>query len=172
MLDPVALRWSWIMECPFVERHYEDIAGVVSCFDRVVVTGSLPDIGHGRAMESWLHIHGVRLADYLRWAEPMREEIRANAMKIAADAGLEIEFICRLKAFRKEDRVKRILEKRGDAPGLVHFFSAMEACTSFRYWRNPKSGTTTLRRTSGKCLHYYFCFIDERFGLCYVRVPT
>ena len=48
----------------------------------------------------------------------------------------------------------------------------MESCTSFRHWRDPKSGTTTLRPTSGKCLHYYFHFIDERFGLCYVRVPT
>ena len=24
----------------------------------------------------------------------------------------------------------------------------------------------------GKCLHYYFYFIDEEFGLCYLRVPT
>ena len=160
------------MACTFVARHEADIAGVVSCFDRVVLTGSLPDIGHARVMEGWLRVHGVRLADYPRWAEPMREEIRDNAMKIAAAAGLEIEFIRKLKAFRKEDRVKRILDVRGDAPGLVHIFSAMEACTSFRHWRDPKSGITTLRPTSGKCLHYYFYFIDERFGLCYVRVPT
>lgn len=160
------------MACPFVERHQADVAGMVSCLDRVVLTGSLPDIGHSRAMESWLRIHQVRLADCPRWAEPMREEIRDNAMKVAAEAGVEIEFIRRLKAFRKEDRVKRVLEERGDAPGLVHIFSAMESCTSFRHWRNPKTGATTLRPTSGKCLHYYFHFIDERFGLCYVRVPT
>ena len=73
------------------------------CFDRVVLTGSLPDIGHARAMESWLRIHQVRLADYPRWAEPMREETCDNAMKVAAEAGIEIEFIRRLKAIRKED---------------------------------------------------------------------
>lgn len=143
------------MACPFVARHQAGIAGVVSCFDRVVLTGSLPDIGYARAMESWLRVLRVRLADYPRWAEPMREEIRDNAMKIAADAGLEIEFIRKLKAFRKEDRVKRILEARGDAPGLVHIFSAMESCTSFRHWRDPKTGNTTLRPTSGKCC----CFL-------------
>ena len=121
------------MACPFVERRQADVAGVVSCFDRVVLKGSLPDIGHARAMESWLRIHQVRLANYPRWAEPMREETRDNAMKVAAEAGVEIEFIRRLKAFRKEDRVKRVLEDRGDAPGLVHIFSAMESCTSFSH---------------------------------------
>lgn len=28
---------------PFVERHQGKIAGVLSCLDRVVVTGTLPD---------------------------------------------------------------------------------------------------------------------------------
>src|SRR5207249_991304 len=31
---------------------------------------------------------------------------------------------------------------------------------------------TYLRPDDGKCLHYYFYFIDEELGLCYVRVPT
>jgi hypothetical protein len=26
--------------------------------------------------------------------------------------------------------------------------------------------------TRGKCLHYYFYFIDPDLGLCYLRVPT
>jgi hypothetical protein len=26
-----------------------------------------------------------------------------------------------------------------------------------------------LRPDQGKCLHYYFSFIDEKFGLCYLR---
>ncbi|MXX89047.1 MAG: hypothetical protein F4213_10845 [Boseongicola sp. SB0677_bin_26] len=95
--------------------------------------GSLPDIGHARAMESRLRIHQVRLADYPRWAEPMREEIRDNAMKVAAEAGVQIEFIRRLKAFRKEDRVKRVLEERGDAPGHG---------TSFRRWRAERRSAT------------------------------
>ncbi len=89
------------MACPFVKRHQADVAGMVSCFGRVVLTGSVPDIGHARAMESWLRLHQVWLADYPRWAEPMREETRDNAMKVAADTGLRIELI------RKEDRVKR-----------------------------------------------------------------
>jgi hypothetical protein len=29
-----------------------------------------------------------------------------------------------------------------------------------------------LRPDTGKCLHYYFYFIDAELGLIYLRVPT
>ncbi len=35
-----------------------------------------------------------------------------------------------------------------------------------------KSHHTYLKPNSSKCLHYYFYFIDDQLGLCYVRVPT
>jgi hypothetical protein len=123
-------------------------------------------------MAAYLSYCGIRLFDYARWAEPLREEVRANAERLAAAAGVEIEFIRKLKAFRKEDRVRSILAERGDHPGLVHVFSAMEACSSYRPWHDKASGKTFFKPIAGKCLHYYFYFVDEQFGLCYVRVPT
>jgi len=157
---------------PFVERHQEEISGVLSCFDRVVITGTLPDIGHAGAMAQLLSYQGIRLFDYTQWAEPLREELRQNAERLAAEAGLEIEFIRCHKAFRKEERIKAILAERGDHPGLIHIFSAMEPCASYRPWFDKGKQHALLQPTAGKCLHYYFYFIDEQFGLCYVRVPT
>ena len=157
---------------PFVERHQDSISGVLSCFDRVVITGTLPDICHADAMGGYLGYHEIRLFDYPLWAAPLREELRENAERLAAEAGLQIEFIRKLKAFRKEARIKEILAERGDHPGLVHIFSAMEACSSYQPWHDKSTHRTFLKPTSGKCLHYYFYFIDEQFGLCYVRVPT
>ena len=63
-----------------------------------------------------------------RFAEPLREEIRANAEQLARAHGLEIEFIRSVGAFRKEDRIQAVLAARGTQPGLVHIFSAMEPC--------------------------------------------
>jgi hypothetical protein len=57
-------------------------------------------------------------------------------------------------------------------PGLVCIFSAMEPCSTYQPWHNKETGKTYLRPDDGKCLHYYFYFIDEELGLCYVRVPT
>ena len=157
---------------PFVTRHQDRIAGVLSCFDRVIITGTLPDIAHAGAMAHFLDYRHIRLFDFPRWAEPLRNALRDNAERVACEAGLKIEFIRRIKAFRKEERIQEIIAERGDHPGLVHIFSAMESCSSYRPWYDKPKQRALLKPTSGKCLHYYFYFIDEQFGLCYVRVPT
>jgi len=74
---------------------------------------------------------------------------------MAAEAGIEIEFI-RKRNLRKEDRVKELLEKRGEHPGLVCIFSAMEPCSTYKPWHNKQTGRTYLVPDDGKCLHYYF----------------
>lgn len=48
----------------------------------------------------------------------------------------------------------------------------METCASFQPWHDKSTHHTSLKSTTGTCLHYYFYGIDEAFGLCYVRVPT
>lgn len=156
----------------FIEQHAHEIRGTLSCFDRVVITGTLPDICHAQAMAGFLSSRGIRLFDYPRWAEPLRDELRAHAEQLAQEHGLKIEFIPRTDIFRKEKRIKALLAERGDQPGLVHIFSAMEPCPSFRPWYDKLLGRTSLKSTQGKCLHYYFYFIDPELGLCYLRVPT
>lgn len=154
------------------ERYAAQIRGVLSCFDRVVITGTIPGICHGDGMAAHLRSLGVRLFDYPRFAEPLRDEVRENAERIASENGIEIEFIRSKGAFRKEARIQEILARRGEGPGLVHIFSAMEACPSFEPWHDKQTGRTFLKGREAKCLHYYFYFISEEFGLCYLRVPT
>ncbi len=155
-----------------MERYAAMIAGVLSCFDRIVITGTLPGVCFAEGMAKYLRLHSVRLFDYPRFAEALRDKIRENAEQIARESGLEIEFIRSVRAFRKEDRIRAILDQRGDHPGLVHIFSAMEPCPAFTPWHDKGTGKTTLRYKDGKCLHYYFYFLDPEFGLCYLRVPT
>lgn len=155
-----------------LERYGHLIKGVIGCYDRVVITGTLPGICFADGMTSLLNSRGIRIFDYTKWAEPLRDSIRNNAESIAASEGLEIEFIRKLRGFRKEERVKKILDQRGEHPGLVHIFSAMEACSSYRPWHDKKTGRSFLKPAPGKCLHYYFYFVDPELGLSYVRVPT
>jgi hypothetical protein len=147
------------------------LAGVLSCFDRVVIIGSLPDICYPEGLAAHLSAHHIRLFDFPQWAEPLRNELRENAEILAAKEGIEIEFI-RRKNFRKEKRIKEIIAQRGDHPGLVHIFSAMEPCMSFRAWHDKQTHRTFLKARQAQCLHYYFYFIDQDLGLCYLRVPT
>lgn len=155
----------------FVERHAAKIVGTLSCFDRVVITGTLTDICHPNAVAAYLTGRGVRLFDYPMFAMQFRDEIRAHAEEVACQNGLAVDFI-RRRNFRKEERIKEIVAQRGDHPGLVHIFSAMEPCPSFKPWHDKVSGKTMLKSTEAKCLHYYFYFIHPEMGLCYLRVPT
>lgn len=155
----------------FTERHASKIAGVLSCFDRVVITGTIPGICYADGMTGYLKQQHVRIFDYAKWAEPFREQIRANAQRLAEEAGLTIHHLNNAKA-RKEDIIKDVLAKRGTQEGLVYILSAMEACPSYKPWHDKKSGRTFLKNDTGRCLHYYFYFIDTDLGLCYLRVPT
>lgn len=165
-----ANRYSGPMS-QFTERHADKIAFSLSCFDRVVITGSLVDVGYAKAMTGFLYRLGLPIFEYPDWASQFRDELREHAEAVARDNGLEIEFI-RKKNFRKEERVREVLAERGGHPGLVHVFSAMESCTAFRPWHDKKTHKTFLKTTPGKCLHYYFYFILPDLGLCYLRVPT
>jgi hypothetical protein len=123
-------------------------------------------------MTSYLNIHKIRIFDYPRFAEPFRDAIKKNAERVAKENGLEIEFVRKWKSFRKEDRIAEVIKKRGSHPGLVHILSAMETCGSYKPWHDKRTGKTFLKPDSGKCLHYYFYFIDPKLGLCHLRVPT
>lgn len=153
------------------ERYSERLAGVLSCFDRVVITGTLPGACYAAGMTSYLNAHGIRIFDYPRFAEPLRARIRETAHALAVENGVEIEHIAQAH-IRKEEVVSAVIERRGAHPGLVHILSAMEACGAYEPWHDKKTHRTFLRSTSGKCLHYYFYFIDETLGLVYLRVPT
>jgi len=154
------------------EKYADDLHGVLNCYDRVIITGNVQQWCYAQAMTSYLYQHEIRIFDYTKFVEPLRESVRANAEVIANENGVTIEFVRRSKRFRKEKRIKQILKERGDHPGLVHIFSAMESCPAYRPWHDKPTGKTYVKAASGKCLHYYFYFIDEDLGLCYLRVPS
>ncbi|MEA2021433.1 MAG: MarR family transcriptional regulator [Candidatus Caldatribacteriota bacterium] len=154
------------------ERYEDQIHGTISCFDRIIIQGVIPGWCYAQGMTSYLYANDIRIFDYPKFAEPLNKRIRENAERVAKENEIEIEFIRKIRAFRKDDRIKEIIKKRGSHSGLVHIFSAMETCNTYKPWHNKQTGKTYLKFAQSKCLHYYFYFIDKELGLCYLRVPT
>jgi hypothetical protein len=103
-----------------IERHRDRIRGVLSWFDRVVIKGTLPSVCHAGAMATMLDSRDIRIFDYFaRFAQPFRESIRAHAERLAAEEGVEVEYIKKPKGFRKEDRIREIVARRGTHPGHI-----------------------------------------------------
>ena len=154
------------------ERYASEIAGVLTCYDRMIIQGYIAPWSHADGMTSYLYANQIKIFDYQKFCEPLTKRVRNTAEAIAKEAGIEIEFIRKVGAFRKDDRIQELIESKQITEGLVHIFSAMESCNSYRPWHDKESGRTFLKFDSSKCLHYYFYFIDRDLGLCYLRVPT
>jgi hypothetical protein len=158
------------MSQSLTERYDDRIAGVLSCYDRIVITGTLPTVCYAEGMTRFLYANGIRIFDYPAFAQTLRDRVRDGAAAAAA-TGATIEHLTK-SHIRKEAVVERVLKQRGDHPGLVHIISAMETCDAYRPWHDKETHKTFIRPDSGKCLHYYFYFMDAAFGLIYLRVPT
>jgi len=89
-------RWREELE----QRFPGAIAGVLSCYDRVILQGTLPGICFAGGMEKFLRTQGILLKDYTQWALPLAEQLKARAASLAAEAGISIEFL--RKKVRKE----------------------------------------------------------------------
>ena len=150
-----------VLKSKLLDRYAKDIEGILGCYDRLIITGRLVDVGHPNALTALLRRLNIRCFDLGVFAEPLRDQVRDNALRLARQAGLEIQYLER-KGLRKEARGAEMLERRGRHPGLVHIFSAMEACQCFKPWHDEPSGRAGLKLTGGRCLHYSFYFIDER----------
>ena len=53
-------------------------------------------------MTDYLYKHQIRIFDYPKWAEPLRDSRRANTERIAAENGIEIEFVRSRRASGKK----------------------------------------------------------------------
>lgn len=153
------------------QRYNEKISGEIGCYDRIVITGTLPVLSNAGHLTGYMYQNNIRIFDYPQFAEPYRDTLKANAEKIANESGVTIEFI-RKGNVRKEAIIENILKNRGTHTGLVHIISVMEGCSTYKPWHDKVTHKTFLKYDQSKCLTYYFYFIDDLLGLCYVRVPT
>jgi len=143
------------MSQTLTERYADKMAGVLSCYDRVVITGTLPTVCYAEEMTLYLVANGIRIFDYPAFAMPLRDCIRERAAGLTAEAGGH-DRAHQQGAHSQGGRCRQAAGGAGDAPGLVHVISAMEACESYRPWHDKTTHNTFLPPDSGKCLHYYF----------------
>ena len=68
------------------ERYADRLAGVLSCYDRIIITGTLPGVGYAQGMTSFLNAKGIRIFDYPQFAAPLRDQVRECAQALATSA--------------------------------------------------------------------------------------
>ena len=155
----------------FLQHHGEQILGVLSGFDRLRLRGTLRMFASEGGVVGWLQQAGIALKDFLSWAESLTQRLRRRTEQEAHAVGRPVKYLDRF--LDKEEYVAKIRSERGVAEnGLVTVLSTLETCRSFELHRYRDRGHCELRRKLRKCLHYYFYWLDGRFGLVQVRLET
>ncbi len=155
----------------FIQRHGKKILGVLSGFDRMRFRGSFMPLTTVAGALTWLSRAGVLLKDFASFAQDLTKQIRQAVERDAVAAGRPVIYLDHF--VNKEALVQGIRAERGAAAnGLIAVLSAVEGCLPFGVRRSDGRHRFELRRRQRKCLHYYFYWLDDRFGLSQVRLQT
>lgn len=153
------------------DKYSDKISGILHCYDRVLLLGTIPGVCHSTGMSGHLYGTGVSIKDYPKYAKGLRDQLCTRLKRILDGQGIKIEHLTSYK-ISKEKHIRGIMEKRGDHPGLVHVLTVMESCPCYKQYFDTGFHQLRLKRSTTKCLHYYIYLIDAEFGLCYIRIPT
>jgi hypothetical protein len=154
----------------FIQRHQQDVIGVLMGFDRMRFRGTLRSISYAEGVDRFLGAVGVRYKDFKDYVLGLSQALIDHAEQVAKQAGRPFEY----QASSSEDKqaeALRIAERDGITEGLVCVLRCVEPCMSFGIRRNGKGGVG-LRGEPRKCLYLYYYYLDREFGLMHVRVAT
>jgi hypothetical protein len=155
----------------FNNKYQDDILGTSSCFDRVILNGSITPISYLLGLGQFLSANNILLKDFLPYAKGLAETLKENAKLIAKEEGVQYNYFNNSNT-NKEKYIKSKIKERGNHPGLVAVISVLEVDNSFDIFRNKETHKLELVSRKRKCLHIYFYFIDEHLGLCHFRIQT
>lgn len=72
------------------DKHADKIYGIVTCYDRMIIQGYIPTWSYAEAMTKYLKTNNIRIFDFSNFSQPLTEQIRQNAQRIADENGIEI----------------------------------------------------------------------------------
>jgi hypothetical protein len=155
----------------FINRHENDIHGVLSGFDRLRFRGTIRWFGSVRGVMSFLWEIQVRLTKFTDWAKGLTQQIVETSEQIAATAGRPMIYLYS-SAASKEALALQVAQADNITEGLVCVFKCVESCHTFKVSKNAETRRLEMRQIPGRCSHYYFYLMHRRFGLLHLRLQS
>jgi len=154
----------------FIQRHKQDVIGVLSGFDRMRFRGTLRSICYAQGVDRFLGAMGMPYKGFKEFAMGLSQRLVDHAEQVAQRAGRPFEYLAS-SGQDKQAQAEWIAARDGITEGLVCILRSVEPCMSFSIRRNDRGGFG-FRSEQRKCLHLYYYYLDREFGLMHVRVAT
>jgi hypothetical protein len=155
----------------FIAKQANQIAGVLSGFDRLVFRGNLRALCGQPGMEQYLRSNHVRLLDFGRHVEQTCQRIKAASLRAAEQRQRPVKYLSSA-AISKEDTARQIAESDHIKKGLICVLKTVEPCTSFELYRNPVTHRLEVQPRLRRCLHLYHYWLHPSFGFMSARLQT
>lgn len=155
----------------FIQRHVQQISGVLSGFDRIRLRGTLRWLANPRGLMNYLSVTSVLLKDFKELARGYTEEIRRSSQTLATAANRPWKFL-NSTSIRKEELVEQMVQEDRIQEGLICVLSCTEPCYSYRVGYDRESKRLQLHYGPSKCRHDYFYVQDPQLGRIHLRLQT
>jgi len=155
----------------FIAKHKEQISGVLSGFDRLVLRGTLRSIAYAQGMNQYLWSNQILLKEFGSHVEQVSQRLKATSLAEATAAGRPVRYLASPK-ISKEDTARRIAAKDGITDGLVCVLTCVEPCRTFEIYRDRDTKHLQLQPRVRKCLFLYHYTVHPVFGFLNARIQT
>ena len=149
----------------FIAKYKDQIQGVVSGFDRLVLRGSLRRLNYGKGMEEYLWQNGVLFKDYAQHVKRISERVKTASVAPLVAKKLPVIYLRRTDA-NKDQLARQVAVERGITAGAVCALSCLEPSRTFEHY-----GTHMVARVR-PCLAIYHYGIHPEFGWMHARIQT
>jgi hypothetical protein len=156
---------------PFIQRHQNDVIGVLRGWDRLRLQGTLRSLYHPSVMEYYLKRSGILWKDFKAFATGLTDRIRQAAVDLAAQQQRPMLYLPTSR-MDKEAVARQVQQEHRIDSGLVAVLSCVEPCRTWFARGNRTTQKLELRLQWGKCIHLYFYWVHEQVGWLNLRLQT
>jgi hypothetical protein len=155
----------------FIAKHADQISGVLSGFDRLVLRGTLRSIAHAAGMSQYLASNGILLKNFGSHVEHVSRQLKTASLAEAVAAGRPVRYLAST-AIDKEQLARRIAAEDRITQGVVCVLTCVEPCRTFEIYRNRDTGSLQLQPRIRKCLFLYHYAVHPVFGFLNARIQS
>src|ERR1700752_1513118 len=155
----------------FIAKHEEEVAGVLSGFDRLVFRGTLRSISYPKGMMNYLWAQQVRLTEFGQHVQRVSERLKQAWREKAERLGRPVQYLS--SAGGSKEQVARAMQEREKIEeGMVCALSCVEPCQSFEVYGNRETRKLELVTRMRKCLFLYSYWMHREFGFLSARIQS
>jgi hypothetical protein len=155
----------------FIQKYQENVTGVLSGWDRLVLRGTVRSLAFAAGMMDFLRCMGVLLKDFGAFVEEKTKVLRAASIEAARRLGRPVRYLPSSRV-RKEKIARDIAQADGITDGLICVLTCVEPCMSYEIRKSHSQKRLLLRPCTRKCLHLYHYWVDPVFGFMNARLQS